>query len=44
MPYQEEPRDAPARFTVDAAPTQLRDNFIPVVIAGGVRGRADAWY
>ena len=39
MPYQEEPRDAPNRFVVEAPPDRRR---IPVVVAGSVEGRAAA--
>ncbi|HEU4594351.1 MAG TPA: GH116 family glycosyl hydrolase, partial [Pyrinomonadaceae bacterium] len=42
MPYQEEPRDVPARFHLDVPPESLKSNFIPVVIAGGVRGLEEA--
>ncbi len=42
MPYQEEPRDVPARFHVDLPPESLKSNFVPVVIAGGVRGHGEA--
>src|SRR5205085_2749974 len=42
MPYQEEPRDVPAEFRLDVQPAELKSNFIPVVIAGSVRGREDA--
>src|SRR5205085_9822842 len=42
MPYQEEPRDVPAQFLISAPPGELKSNFIPVVIAGSVRGRGDA--
>jgi glycogen debranching enzyme len=42
MPYQEEPRDVPLSFTLKASPEQLGGSFIPVVIAGSVRGRSDA--
>jgi glycogen debranching enzyme len=42
MPYQEEPRDVPAEFRLDVPASELKSNFIPVVIAGGVRGRDDA--
>ena len=41
MPYQEEPRDVPARFVIEATPRQAADEFIPIVIAGSVEG-ADA--
>jgi glycogen debranching enzyme len=42
MPYQEEPRDVPAQFRLDVPPSALKTNFVPVVIAGSVRGREDA--
>lgn len=42
MPYQEEPRDLPARFRIDVAPADAKSNFVPVVIAGSVKGREDA--
>jgi glycogen debranching enzyme len=42
MPYQEEPRDVPARFRIEVPPESLKGNFIPVVIAGGVRGVEEA--
>ena len=41
MPYQEEPRDVPVRFVIDATPDDAADQFIPIVIAGSVAG-ADA--
>jgi glycogen debranching enzyme len=44
MPYQEEPRDAPARFRVEfpAGGAAGAKKFVPVVIAGGVEGRERA--
>lgn len=42
MPYQEEPRDAPVSFVVEAAPESMTTHFIPIVIAGSVEGRAAA--
>ena len=42
MPYQEEPRDVPAQFRLDASAAELKSNFLPVVIAGGVKGREEA--
>jgi len=42
MPYQEEPRDAPVRFVIEAAPETMKTHFIPIVIAGSVEGRASA--
>jgi glycogen debranching enzyme len=42
MPYQEEPRDVPARLVIDAPAGELKSSYIPVVIAGSVQGRADA--
>jgi len=41
MPYQEEPRDVPIRFAIEAPPGTA-PAFIPVVIAGGVSGRDEA--
>jgi glycogen debranching enzyme len=42
MPYQEEPRDVPAEFRMEVAASELKSNFIPVVIAGSVKGRDEA--
>jgi glycogen debranching enzyme len=42
MPYQEEPRDVPAQLLIDVPPGELKSNYIPVVIAGSVKGRDDA--
>jgi glycogen debranching enzyme len=42
MPYQEEPREVPAGFSLDVPAERLKDNFVPVVIAGDVGGRAAA--
>jgi glycogen debranching enzyme len=42
MPYQEEPRDVPVRFVINAAPEAAKSRFIPIVIAGSVEGRAKA--
>ena len=42
MPYQEEPRDVPAQFTIDVSPSELKSNFVPLVIAGSVKGREEA--
>jgi glycogen debranching enzyme len=42
MPYQEEPRDVPAQFRLDVPTDELKSNFIPIVIAGSVKGREDA--
>jgi glycogen debranching enzyme len=43
MPYQEEPRDVPVRFKV-AVPAEARDGsrLLPIVIAGSLKGRAEA--
>src|SRR5215212_9939932 len=32
MPYQEEPRDVPAEFRLDVPASELKSNFIPIVI------------
>jgi hypothetical protein len=42
MPYQEEPRDVPARFEVDVRPEAARTHFVPIVIAGSLEGRDKA--
>ena len=42
MPYQEEPRDIPNRFVIDAPVDPLKQRRIPIVIAGSVEGRAAA--
>jgi glycogen debranching enzyme len=42
MPYQEEPRDVPIQFVMDAPAESMKSHFIPVVIAGGAEGYAKA--
>ena len=42
MPYQEEPRDVPAQFLLDVPAAESKTGFVPIVIAGSVRGREDA--
>ena len=42
MPYQEEPRDVPARFVIETTPEVLRSQYIPIIIAGSVEGRDKA--
>ncbi|HEV3468703.1 MAG TPA: GH116 family glycosyl hydrolase [Pyrinomonadaceae bacterium] len=42
MPYQEEPRDVPARFVIEAPAGELKAGYVPIVIAGSVGGREDA--
>jgi glycogen debranching enzyme len=42
MPYQEEPRDVPSEFRMEVPASELKSNFIPIVIAGSVKGRDDA--
>ncbi|HEV2914806.1 MAG TPA: GH116 family glycosyl hydrolase [Pyrinomonadaceae bacterium] len=42
MPYQEEPRDVPTRFYIDASPEELRTSYVPIIIAGSVEGREKA--
>jgi glycogen debranching enzyme len=39
MPYQEEPRDVPNSFVLDAPPETTRTGFIPIVITGSTEGR-----
>lgn len=42
MPYQEEPRDVPVRYTLAVSPEEARKNFVPVVMAASVEGREKA--
>ncbi|HEX8072006.1 MAG TPA: GH116 family glycosyl hydrolase [Pyrinomonadaceae bacterium] len=42
QPYQEEPRDVPARFTIEPDAAQLKTQYIPIVIAGSTEGRDKA--
>ncbi|HEX8422934.1 MAG TPA: GH116 family glycosyl hydrolase, partial [Pyrinomonadaceae bacterium] len=42
MPYQEEPRDVPARFRLVVPAGEMNSQFIPVIIAGSVEGREKA--
>jgi glycogen debranching enzyme len=42
MPYQEEPRDVPVRFAREIAVSEARTAFVPIVIAGSVKGARDA--
>ncbi|HKP87267.1 MAG TPA: amylo-alpha-1,6-glucosidase, partial [Blastocatellia bacterium] len=42
MPYQEEPRDVPNRFVIEASPEAMKSHFIPIVIAGSTEGREKA--
>ncbi|HSE25045.1 MAG TPA: GH116 family glycosyl hydrolase [Pyrinomonadaceae bacterium] len=42
MPYQEEPRDVPIKFTVEPSQETLKSQFIPIVITGSVEGREKA--
>jgi glycogen debranching enzyme len=42
MPYQEEPRDVPAQFQLDVAAAESKSGFVPIIIAGSVKGREDA--
>ena len=38
MPYQEEPRDLPAKFVLNADTSVTGDHLLPIVIAGSVEG------
>jgi len=42
MPYQEEPRDVPARFVIEVPAEAAKTSYVPIVIAGGVEGREKA--
>ena len=39
MPYQEEPRDVPVRWSWTYRPRRAKSSYIPIVIAGGTEGR-----
>jgi glycogen debranching enzyme len=41
-PYQEEPRDVPIRFVIEATREATRSGLIPIVMAASVEGRASA--
>ena len=38
MPYQEEPRDVPARFTVAVPMDRMRTHYVPIVVTAGMSG------
>jgi glycogen debranching enzyme len=42
MPYQEEPRGEPAQFLLNISPGEAKSSFLPLVIAGSIKGREDA--
>jgi glycogen debranching enzyme len=42
MPYQEEPRDVPIEFELEAPPDLTRTRYLPIVMAGSVKGRDEA--
>ena len=42
MPYQEEPRDLPNQFVIEASPEDLAARFVPIVMTGSIEGRAPA--
>jgi glycogen debranching enzyme len=42
MPYQEEPKDVPVKYTVRVSQTEAEKNFVPVVISASTEGRAKA--
>ena len=42
MPYQEEPRDLPIRFEIEAPVALTRTSYLPIVMAGSVNGREEA--
>ncbi len=42
MPYQEEPKDVPLRFSVAVPLSEQRERFVPLVVAGGVQGKDEA--
>jgi glycogen debranching enzyme len=42
MPYQEEPRDVPARFRIVVPAGEMSSRLLPIIIAGSVEGREQA--
>lgn len=42
MPYQEEPRDVPVKYTLQISPEEAARNFVPVVMAASTEGRKKA--
>jgi glycogen debranching enzyme len=38
MPYQEEPRDVPLKYTLQISPAAAEKNFVPIVIAASTEG------
>jgi glycogen debranching enzyme len=38
MPYQEEPRDVPARFMVSVPLDRMRTHYVPIVLTAGLSG------
>ncbi len=42
MPYQEEPKDVPVRYTLQISPEQAAKNFVPVVMSASTEGRDKA--
>lgn len=42
MPYQEEPRDIPVKYTLKISPDEAAENFVPIVMAASTDGRAKA--
>lgn len=42
MPYQEEPKDVPVKYTLQISPAEADKNFVPVVIAASTDGREKA--
>jgi glycogen debranching enzyme len=42
MPYQEEPRDLPVRFTIDVPLPAVSSHLVPIVFVGGLKGKEAA--
>ncbi len=42
MPYQEEPKDIPAKYTLQISPAEAGKNFVPIVIAASTDGQGKA--
>lgn len=42
MPYQEEPRDVPVKYTLQISPSDAEKNYVPIVMAASTDGKDKA--
>lgn len=42
MPYQEEPKDVPVKYTLQISPAEAQKNFVPIAISASSEGRPKA--